>query len=171
MSSSEIWIFGYGSLIFEPEYNGQSLAEFCEPAIGGFIEKGIEFWHTSKSRCGAPTLCFDGTLRKTEVKCWRVVGNLKIAIDYLIKREGKIGKCKVTLPDKKIVEAYCGDTCPDLKGKSPQEIAALAVQSEKKAPPGRGGVTYIRKCKEIGVTTPMMEEILKEIDKLTRGEK
>lgn len=169
--SNEIWIFGYGSLIFEPEYKGKSLANFCEPPIDGVIKKGIEFWHTSKTRGGAPTLCFDGTKRVTKGKCWRVVKEPKSAIAYLIKREGKIRRCKVSLENNRIVEAYCGDTYPDLKGKLPQEIAELAAKSEKKAQKDRGGITYIKNCKRVGVITPLMEEILNEIDKLTRGEK
>lgn len=174
MSRDEVWIFGYGSLIFDPEYNGQKLEDFCEPPIDGVIEEGIEFWHTSKSRGGAPTLCFDGTKRRTKGKCWKAVGVLKTkaAIDYLRKREGKIrDDLKVTLADGRTVEAYCGDTFPDLKGRAVQEIAAIAVQSEKEASSGRGGVTYIEKCKEIGITTPMTEVIINEIEKLTRGEK
>ena len=55
MGDDEVWIFGYGSLIFEPE----RLEELCEPPIDGHIEQGIEFLHISKSRGCAPTLCFE----------------------------------------------------------------------------------------------------------------
>jgi hypothetical protein len=173
MSKNEAWFFGYGSLIFEPEFKGQKLEDWCENAVDGQIEKGIEFLHTSKSRDNAPTLCFDGSQRITKGKCWRAVGQINIdnAKSYLKRREGKITTIEVNLFDRRKVIAYCGNTFADLKVKSPAEIATQAVKSEQKAPQGRGGITYIKRCKKIGLTTPMMAEILAEIDKLTRGEK
>lgn len=174
MKETEVWIFGYGSLIFDPEYQGKKLSDYCDPPINGTIEEGVEFLHTSKSRGRAPTLSFDGTKRTTRGKCWRVIGesNIKSAIEYLRRREGKIrSSIKVILSDGRIINAYCGDTSPDLKGRSPAEIAKQAIKSEREAPQGRGGITYIKRCEKIGLTTPMMVEILAEIDKLTRGEK
>jgi hypothetical protein len=174
MKETEIWIFGYGSLIFDPEYKGKKLSDYCDPPIDGTVEEGVEFLHTSKSRGRAPTLCFDGTKRLTRGKCWRAVGesNIKSARGYLRRREGEIkSDIKVILSDGRTVPAYCGNTFPDLKGKSPVEIAKQAVKSEQAAPQGRGGITYIKRCEEIGLTTPMMAEILAEIYKLTRGEK
>jgi hypothetical protein len=64
-------------LIFDPVYKSQKLKDWCEPPIDGEIEEGIEFLHSSCTRGGAPTLCFDVTKRKTGGKCWRVVGNSK----------------------------------------------------------------------------------------------
>ncbi len=93
--------------------------------------------------------------------------NIEKAKKYLIDREYNIKKdLKVTLSNKKSVTAWCGNTSPDLKGKIAHEIAVLALESEKRACPGRGGVSYIKKSKEIGVSTPMMNDILKEISKI-----
>jgi hypothetical protein len=166
MCEKEAWFFGYGSLIFDPEYKCQKLKDWCEQPIDGQIERGIEFLHTSKSRGGAPTLCFDGSKRITKGKCWRAVGdeNIKRAKDYLIKREGKIKCIEVTLFDGRKVKAYCGYNDPDLKGKSAKEIAKQALESENKACKGRGGVTYIKNCRCFKITTPMINEILQEID-------
>ena len=164
---NEEWYFGYGSLIYDPVYKGHKLEEWCEPPIDGEIESGMEFLHTSKSRGEAPTLCFDGTKRITKGKCWRAEGKERIdaARKYLENREGKITKIEVKMSDGRIVQAYCGNTSPDLKGKTVEEIAARAIESEKKATAGRGGVIYIRKCKEFGIITPMLEELLRIIDK------
>lgn len=164
MCKTEAWFFGYGSLIFEPEYKGRELTDWCEPPIDGTINKGIEFWHTSKTRGGAPTLCFDGTARLTKGKCWRTVGkrNTEEAKRYLESREGKIKNVEVSLVDGGKVIAYCGDTAPDLKGKSAEELAQLAIESERICP-DRGGIAYITKCKKIGVVTPLIDEILKHI--------
>ena len=116
-------------------------------------------------------MCFDGSKRITKGKCWRAVGdkNIKNAKNYLKARECKISIIEVTLSDGRKVKAYCGDTCPDLKGKSAKEIAKQALESENKACKGRGGVTYIKKCKCFGIMTPMINEILQEIDNI-RGE-
>jgi cation transport regulator ChaC len=171
MCEKEAWFFGYGSLIFDPEYNNRKLKDWCEQPIDGQIERGIEFLHTSKSRGGAPTLCFDGSNRITKGRCWRAIGdkNIKNAKNYLKAREVKISIIEITLFNGRKVKAYCGDTCPDLKGKSAKEIAKQALESENKASKGRGGVEYIKKCKCFRITTPMMNEILQEIDNAKEG--
>jgi len=168
MNKKEAWFFGYGSLIFEPIINGRELEKWCEPPIEGYIEKGIDFLHTSISRKNAPTLCFDGTGRITKGKCWRAVGqaNINAALKYLNDREGKVTNIEVILYDRRKVTAYCGNTEPDLQGKTTQEIAKQAVESENKSFQNRGGVSYIRNCKSIGINTPMIDNLLQEIDYL-----
>ena len=143
----EEWFFGYGSLIFNPVYKGQKLEDWCEPPVDGSIDKGIEFLHPSLTRGGAPTLCFDGTKRKILGKVWRALGeeNIKGALLYMRKREGKITEIKVKLANDGTVSAWSGDTSSNLKGKSPKEIAKLAVESEWKVG-SRGGVSYIKKA-------------------------
>jgi cation transport regulator ChaC len=172
MHEEEEWFFGYGSLIFDPILNGERLEDWCDSPLNGQIKEGIEFLHTSrKRRSNAPTLCFDGTERVINGKCWRAVGRVNIdrAKAYLRKREGTMVYVNVVLSSGRKVKALCGNTLSDLKGKTAKEIAKQAIESEKNANSGMGGVTYIKNCKKFGIKTPMLDEILQEISVLDRA--
>jgi cation transport regulator ChaC len=45
MCEKEAWFFGYGSLIFDPEYKCQKLEDWCEQPIDGYNTPGnLDQW-------------------------------------------------------------------------------------------------------------------------------
>ena len=71
--------------MFAPVHSGKKLDDWCESGVDREIKEGMEFLHPGSTRGGAPTLCFDGSKRKTKGNCWRARGrfNIEAAKTYM----------------------------------------------------------------------------------------
>ncbi len=183
---TSVSILAYGSLIVDPgcEIN----AVISHKPQGVKTPFNVEFARSSSSRGGAPTLVpvqERGAPVKAVILVLKEQVTVKEAKDMLYRREihqvcseESYNPCCSPGPNTvciKELKDFAGIATtiytaiePNIKERTSNQLARLAIQSVGKTEKGRDGISYLINAKSAGVETPLMKEYEKEILRQTK---